>query len=506
MRFYGYEVYGLYCAEQELVCNGAVVSPNFTVNSPSSFSAYGDYEDCYVRTRPCDSVSGRCQSMEKSCEGDINPNTNCATHKEIVPCSTNANYSTCYLSQVSCNGSSLNTSSISSGSQLKGCIVQSVNCKANNVNNAVDITSIRQNCTIKQLSCGVSNTSVFPNSATKKNTYNGSASDCIVKELTCSPDSSLDPLTANCTALQPVCSYQQPCDIEEQQFTCQNTSSCNQPLNVSICICPDDFVGDFCDQRRAMNCSLTLLSPIPNCDNELNNLDNSVDDRLLSADRACLVYGINEVVTMHYSLACQFTQAPAPLPANISFPYWLNTPKFRLSRPANWTMRFKMFNFNKLSDKGMMMLPSLTQAQLTGATIEFRFLLNSVPDRFWAGNRLYLEVGWTRNEVFTDEPRPPGVPVGHTMDRRFIDSADYHGVGTEEPVDHTKRDIGLGVGIPAAVLVLTAYLVHRYRARVSAWWEKREEKKEEAKKLKAQQEQARKHARRRAAKAKKRRE
>jgi len=89
------------------------------------------------------------------------------------------------------------------------------------------------------------------------------------------------------------------------------------------------------------------------------------------------------------------------------------------------------------------------------------------------------------------------------MDRRFIDSADYHGVGTEEPIDHTKRDIGLGVGIPAAVLVVTAYLVHRYRARVSAWWEKREEKKEEAKKLKAQQEQARKHARRRAAKAKK---
>lgn len=72
--------------------------------------------------------------------------------------------------------------------------------------------------------------------------------------------------------------------------------------------------------------------------------------------------------------------------------------------------------------------------------IWFNVTLNQVPTRFWHGNRLYMEVSWINSH------KPPGIQQNN-LDRRFLDSPQYQGIGTEPPASYTTI-IVLSIVIP----------------------------------------------------------
>lgn len=94
-----------------------------------------------------------------------------------------------------------------------------------------------------------------------------------------------------------------------------------------------------------------------------------------------------------------------------------------------------------LSDLDATTVITLDTDQMVGnKSIWFNTTLADVPDKYWAGNRLYAEFGW-------DTKLSPPNAKKTVMDRRFYDSPEYQGKGTNVKESNTTT-ILLAVFIP----------------------------------------------------------
>jgi len=111
----------------------------------------------------------------------------------------------------------------------------------------------------------------------------------------------------------------------------------------------------------------------------------------------------------------------------------------------------KIFNFNILSDTGATTYLTLTKEQMQGSLPVWlnTTQLKEIPDRFWHGNRLYGEIMWMHS--------PPGVG-GNTLERRFFDSPDYKGQGTQKKPSN-KKTIILATVLPIVGIILIVGVV-----------------------------------------------
>lgn len=66
-------------------------------------------------------------------------------------------------------------------------------------------------------------------------------------------------------------------------------------------------------------------------------------------------------------------------------------------------MRYKIFNFNQLSDNGATMTSNtLTAAQILGdAEVWFNYSLADIPEKYWFARRLYYELDFTHGPTTT---------------------------------------------------------------------------------------------------------
>jgi hypothetical protein len=221
---------------------------------------------------------------------------------------------------------------------------------------------------------------------------------------------------------------------------------------VSSCICPVDRNGTDCSQFVPFNCEAELVSPVPNCNNPYYQKQTEGDPKfnLLDSDPPCLVFSMDETVRLQYKLNCEFavniTENLTPKQLAANFTYWISNDRFSIYEPTTWVVRYKIFNFNILSDSDATVNLALSTDQMQGYKhILFNTTLSAVADKFWAGNRLYAEVGWDRIQ------KPPGLPRS-VLDRRFFDSPEYKGKGNDFATKSDTVTIVVAVVVPIGIM------------------------------------------------------
>lgn len=213
-----------------------------------------------------------------------------------------------------------------------------------------------------------------------------------------------------------------------------------------------------------------MTSPRPDCNNPAYSNPSDSKDYLLDGDRACYVFeSLSSTVDLRYRLNCSWYYAnQTNRETDPSFTYWLDTPSFKLSAPTYWTMRFKLFNFNRLSDMGATYAVALTRDQLAGSVpARISFELNSIADKYWHGNRIYGELRWNvtrggynaNGEDFTSKDRLQNRTTPrqgqNTLHRIFLDSPAYTSSSTySAKTDQTALVVGLIAGAIALVIIV----------------------------------------------------
>jgi len=195
--------------------------------------------------------------------------------------------------------------------------------------------------------------------------------------------------------------------------------------------------------------------------NNVNYVDtNDPKAYLLDGDKPCLVFPLSASADLKYMLDCHFTQPIGPISQevlNANFTYFINTTKFAIYMPTYWSMRFKIYNFNVLSDIGAQTELVLTKEQMEGTEpIWINTTLSKVPSQYWHGNRLYAELLWYQVSPAT------GISI---LDRRFLDSPDY-----KTPSSQTKNSntitivVSVVVGV-IGIAVIVLLIVFRQRVK-----------------------------------------
>ena len=299
-----------------------------------------------------------------------------------------------------------------------------------------------------------------------------SLGNCVVTKLLCTlPNSTL-------VVKELVCDSSVQCWHREFNYTCGLRENCYTNLNISSCICPIDRSGPSCATDRLINCSVNLISPPPDCGWPAYQDLQDPKDYLLDGDRACYVYGsIDSLVELDYALNCNFITSSSNSNSSYSFSYWLDaSPQFALSRPQDWSLRLKLFNFNKLSDNNATFWVNLTKDQMMGSELfRISFALNEINERYWHGNRIYGELAWqninhslangvtkTNQTTLPNQIRQNPAGAQNVMHRIFIDSPAHVTIGNYvAPIDNTWLIVGLICG--AIVLLILVYVVYKCR-------------------------------------------
>lgn len=108
-------------------------------------------------------------------------------------------------------------------------------------------------------------------------------------------------------------------------------------------------------------------------------------------------------------------------------------------------MKMKVFNFNMLSDNSMIHNMSLGKNQMQGdQNVCWSLALANVSDRYWFGDRLYIEIAWNGNS-------PAGINSDQTLQSGFIDSP-YDEGETNSTSSSDSSDTALILGVVFGVL------------------------------------------------------
>jgi len=277
-------------------------------------------------------------------------------------------YSRCNISQMKCDGVVV-PANIPRNS-YNNCSIYSVLCNGS-------IIPFNSSCVPDQMTCN--------GQAENYGTYSGPLSQCNVSKLFCKSQE-------NCSSVYLECSRSPKCTISS---TTPCNLQCNQPMNLSSCVCPDDYMGTRCATLRPYSCSTSLAYPPPQC---LPTAIPDPNDYLLSGDRKCTVFDDPKAnASLGYRMQCKFDNTPGLNTTNnekYNFTYWAKGDNISLTLPVNWTGRHKIYDFNKFSDTSQVRTTDfLTAFEVAGSEfIWFNFSLDSVPDNFWFARRLYYEL------------------------------------------------------------------------------------------------------------------
>jgi hypothetical protein len=89
-------------------------------------------------------------------------------------------------------------------------------------------------------------------------------------------------------------------------------------------------MGTECNEMRAFNCSLQLLSPPLDCNNPLYKDPNDPKEDLLDRDPPCLIFSLEETAALRYQLGCQFNPPIDDIPPEVqaaNFTYYIDSDK-----------------------------------------------------------------------------------------------------------------------------------------------------------------------------------
>eukprot|EP01105_Mastigella_eilhardi_P000418 TRINITY_DN1051_c0_g1_i1.p1 TRINITY_DN1051_c0_g1~~TRINITY_DN1051_c0_g1_i1.p1 ORF type:complete len:446 (+),score=82.59 TRINITY_DN1051_c0_g1_i1:571-1908(+) len=161
------------------------------------------------------------------------------------------------------------------------------------------------------------------------------SSNCYVEQVRCSAPSDV------CHTIQLSCSAD-TCVVQSfAEYPCSNL--CPRQVNTTWCVCPKDRLGATCAVKRPFNCSFTRAEP-----RTCYPKQSAGKDGLLFGIPACLtVPSLDVTVNVSFYLDCVFAQTPPNDTYNFS--YWLQSDKFSISEPTNWTMLVVPYDFVTLS-------------------------------------------------------------------------------------------------------------------------------------------------------------
>jgi len=295
----------------------------------------------------------------------------------------------CAILKMTCEGKVVNVKTFSGS--LERCVVNEVRC----TNGPVPSLTKRQ-CAPHQMECAGGRVAAV-------DAPPGAAASCNVSQLMCANMTLLtfDPSTSACDDQPPKC-----------ESVCEKAGY--------VCSCSLDRIGDSCEKWRPYTCTFRLLSPQPSC---------RPIPQMVSGDPVCFVYRREQSVTFEYTIDCSFDkdkkgkeknkiQPPVGNFALSEFDYFVCTEKFAVSRAqaALWPFeaQLKVFDFTWISDRSATQMANLSAAQLGGnESISFTLAFDKIPDRFFAGDRIYFEFGLSRASNIPERTIK--------YDRRFID-------------------------------------------------------------------------------------
>ena len=444
---YGYKFYGWYCKQDEIECsfnNGTTIIIDINTFNTTNIDDLNLLNNCTIINRECDTNevynNGDCYNITKYCNGDII--NNCVYEQlKIIDCNNNTLINDyCKINKIKCNGTEIQIDNYIGN--IKDCELEEIEC--NDGIDVYNISTLLQNqhiCTTQQMMCnGIE--------INNMNNFIGPYRNCMLTQIKCK-NNNID----NCTLYEIGCEESADCKIKIDKYKCASNVTCEQRVNISSCICPIDRTNGDCSGSRSLNCTVVLVSPTLNCENNEYVLEKQKDDtkaNLLDGDPPCLLFKLKETAELQYKLYCKFlnpneTIDPKVLGAN--FTYFIQNENFSVSTETTWEMKFKIFNFNVLSDNGASFNQELNLNQMVGEeSIWFNISIGNVPDRFWAGNRLYGEVSWLKAK------RPLGV-IRNILDKKFLDSTEYKGKGTDISTSNTLTLV-LAIVIPISILIL----------------------------------------------------
>jgi hypothetical protein len=516
---FGWLLWGARCSTQKVVCNGVYqqyadgftpsweFANNFSACT-TEFSACTFEEEVGVLDRYLASIGisvavptkEKCDHIEALCEGDLVSATRppasfgqgattetCRFLQLPVPSSVckvdtaaaDAGWVSswpdveCRPHSLLCNGTATSATNVpAQHSGFVGCTVEELSCSSN-TSSSWEVVSLvpslgSGNCSIESFSC--------PNPTGALVT--GNYSTCVVAGMVCDAESRQN---VSCTRVVPVCADAAACQLSPAS----ECADCSGPLNVSKCVCPLDRYGETCASKVPFTCEANLQKPQKDCKGNLkywfseDESDNLKLD-LLDGDWPCLVYKLNRPGEMEWTINCEFDPGfgyPEDFPnstqeeyAAANFSYALvgppkadGAPRFVLTANDTWALRWKIFNFNRLSDNGEAYdLPMLSADQMTGKQPVYfrtRTILDKIDaQRFWHGNRLYSELSWD------DDSKPDGAK--RVLAREFMDNETFtKHKGTELQEPDIAATVGWSVALSFLGLLIIGYLLASWRRR-----------------------------------------
>lgn len=421
--WYGFEYFGFSCEQQQLVCT---FSNGSTFLLPANVSGIdlSEIQNCSVSQSACSSenLNGTdlCLDYNVECAGDIV--NDCEFEIKRLSC---ASQPTCQVSQFICNGTVLNATDLNGS--LTGCAVIELDCNNGSQILAPNSEFNATNCTIAQMICNgivVNDPQVFSGQFFED--------ICNITRLKCTDS------MGQCSVQKLACTNEPNCSIDSSQFLCVNAASCTQQVNETRCICPIDYLGEECQTPRSVSCSLQ-----PTTNNECQTKNTK------SSDSFCTISSPNQNISLCFDLDCGFSTSPTTSEqadaASQNFTYFLLSSRFNLSLETYWNMKMKVFNFNMLSDNSMIHNMSLGKNQMQGdQNVCWSLALANVSDRYWFGDRLYIEIAWNGNS-------PAGINSDQTLQSGFIDSP-YDEGETNSTSSSDSSDTALILGVVFGVL------------------------------------------------------
>eukprot|EP01119_Soliformovum_irregulare_P025025 TRINITY_DN9135_c0_g1_i2.p1 TRINITY_DN9135_c0_g1~~TRINITY_DN9135_c0_g1_i2.p1 ORF type:complete len:409 (-),score=70.58 TRINITY_DN9135_c0_g1_i2:613-1839(-) len=202
-RVYGFDRYGYYCANQQLICDGMVISPD-EVNEIS------DQANCTVSQVRCINVTSTstcdqyqvCQGMQEGC----------IAQTISLPCNASTEDARCRIDQLICNGTIVE-SLVNTSYALTDCYVSQMNC----LGEIISVDDYAQDCTASNVQCfGISINPAFVRDTTP----------CTISALTCPPSNN-----QSCRYLQTKC--EDASCVTHSIAPCHNLLQCPALVTVS---------------------------------------------------------------------------------------------------------------------------------------------------------------------------------------------------------------------------------------------------------------------------------
>jgi hypothetical protein len=419
-KFYGFEVFNYYCANEELECDGVIVTD--PTGRPVNAT------QCHKVSTPCTDVSvqSQCTAIGTTCPGSV-IDTLCTPMTLDGTCQ-NDQSKNCMPKIIQCGGENYDYNTFL-GPLIFCENILSVTCD----NQVTSLHSENEFCRIAELTCD-GKTQPFVSDI---------PANCSVSKMVCANRENI----LDCRSVTLGCKTEN-CVYEKQEYPCHD--KCNQMATYEGCVCPLDFGGSTCATPRPFTCELFKVGPEPQCVYQKDAETGLIYDQ----DPVCYSYKMDNTIEFEFLLSCGFADGNYRMNQTKegNFTYLVVTEKMALSRMPPWALRQRIFNFVYLSDNDQNNYYQLNQRQLaTKESIKLSWSPKNLdPARYIFGKRIYTE---TR---IASDGLAPIKNEAQTIHRIFIDVTDAKFVSSGNAVSRTNWGVIavsiIGVGVALAII------------------------------------------------------